>query len=157
MQRSELGNVDCSIAQTLNVVGDFWSFLILRNCFRGMRTFDAFQRDLDISTSMLTVRLKKLTAEGVLTRTQSKSDGRSFEYRLTDRGHDLYPIVVAMLQWGEKWKPGDQGPRLELFDKTTGQPIKGVHVLSGDNRPLNARDVVARGGVSDNQDIHKAL
>ena len=146
MQRSDLKHMDCSVAQTLNILADHWSFLILRNCFHGMRNFDAFQSDLGISPSLLSTRLKHMTKSGILDRRQSARDGRAFEYRLTEQGLELYPIIVAMMQWGDKWAPGGTGPRLELLERATGLPIQGTAVLAQDGRHLSATDVVATPG-----------
>ncbi|MFN3579698.1 MAG: winged helix-turn-helix transcriptional regulator [Pseudomonas sp.] len=132
---------ECSVTKALDIVGDWWALMILRNAFHGMRTFDAFQRQLGVSTSVLSARLKTMTAAGVLKKVPSTLDGRSFEYRLTPCGHDLYPVLVALMQWGEKWRPDQRGTRMLLLEKATGQPIKGVEVLSASGQPLKPWEV----------------
>ena len=104
-----MAEIDCSVAQTLSVIGEWWTLMILRNAFHGMRTFDAFREHLGISTSVLSDRLKTLTDAGIFRKAQSPTDGRSFEYRLTAKGMDLYPILVGMVQWGEKHMPSRRG------------------------------------------------
>ena len=146
MPRSSFDHMDCSVAQTLEVIGEWWTLLILRNAFHGMRTFDAFQQQLDISSSVLSSRLKKLTDAGILEKQQSSTDGRYFEYRLTESGFDIYPIIVSLMEWGEKWNPSPQGRRINLIEKATGKPVKGVAVLSAKGKPLHAREVVAVAG-----------
>ena len=141
MSRSSIADIDCSVAQTLEVVGEWWTLLILRNVFHGVRTFDAFQEQLQISSSVLSARLKKLTDAGVLVRRQSKTDRRSFEYRLTEAGLELYPIFVALMQWGDRWRPNGRGQRVELCDKATGRPIAGAMVMTEDGRALHAWEV----------------
>lgn len=141
MPRLSQHHDDCSVTQALDIVGDWWALLILRNAFHGMRTFDAFQKQLDISTSVLSARLKTMTEAGVLKKVPSAADGRSFEYRLTPCGLDLYPVLVALMQWGEKWRPNDKGQRMILLEKATGQPVQGVEVLSASGKPLKAWDV----------------
>lgn len=141
MPRSSLADIDCAIAQSLDIVSEWWMLLILRNAFHGMRTFDAFREHLEISPSVLSSRLKKLTDAGILERRPSGTDGRSHEYRLTERGYDLYPILVALNDWGEKWAPSPHGRRMELIEKATGEPIRGAVVLSRDGRPLMPWDV----------------
>lgn len=141
MPNVSLAGMNCAVARTLEVVGDWWTLLILRNAFHGMRTFDAFRQQLGISTSVLSARLKTLTEAGVLERRRSAADGRSYEYRLTECGHDIYPVIVALMDWGEKWSPDPRGRRLDLVEKATGQPIAGIAVLSSDGRPLAPRDI----------------
>lgn len=136
-----LRNVNCGVAQTLDVVGEWWTLMILRNAFLGMRTFDALQDNLGMSTSVLSARLRKLTEAGLLERRQSASDGRSFEYTLTDKGLDLYPVVVGLMQWGEKHAPEPRGPRMKLVERATGRPVQGAQVVSEDGRTLDAREV----------------
>lgn len=132
---------DCGVAQALNVVGEWRTFLIVRNLFNGMRTFDALQSHLGISTSVLSARLKTLSEAGVIVKRPDPRDGRSHEYRLTEKGLDLYPILIALLQWGEKWTPNGKGLRLQLVDRETGQPIRTLAVTSQDGRTLGPRDV----------------
>lgn len=146
MPRNSFEHIDCSIAQTLDVIGDRWTLLVIRNAFHGMRTFDALQDHLGLSSSVLADRLKKLTDSGVLERRSSPEDGRSVEYRLTDKGFDLYPLLVAIMDWGEKHIPNGRGARIKRHEKSTGKPIKRVAVLSQDGRQLKARDVEVRPG-----------
>jgi DNA-binding HxlR family transcriptional regulator len=138
--------MDCSVAQTLELIGEWWTLLILRNAFHGMRTFDEFQKQLGISTSVLSARLKKLTDAGVLSRQSSKHDGRSVEYRLTEKGLELYPIMISLMQWGDKWRPNGRGLRLDLRERKTGRRIAGVRVVSANGEPLGPRDVEVRAG-----------
>lgn len=134
-------NVNCSIARTLAVVGDRWTGLILRNAFHGMQTFDAFLDHLKVSPSVLSNRLQRLVDDGILKKQKARHDGRSFDYRLTEAGVDLYPVVVSMMDWGDKWRPSDKGTRLHLLERETGQPIAGTKVLASDGRELTAYDV----------------
>tara|TARA_R110000868_G_scaffold6865_10_gene38166 strand:+ start:6980 stop:7432 length:453 start_codon:yes stop_codon:yes gene_type:complete len=149
--------MDCSVAQTLDIVGEWWSLLILRNAFHGMRTFDAFQKQLDISSSVLSVRLKKLTEAGVLIKVPCSDDKRSFEYRLTPAGMDLYPVLIGLMQWGEKWRPNTRGQRMVLLEKATGKPLQGVEVLSADGRPLKAWQVQPVAGPGADEHVHELI
>ena len=146
MSRSSLSGVDCGVAQALDIIGEWWTLLILRNAFHGMRTFDAFQEHLGISSSVLSARLKTLCEAGVLEKLPSEHDGRSFEYRLTERGLDLYPVLAGLVLWGEKWFPNGRGTRTQLLDKRTGKPVDGVHVLARDGTRLGPRDVTPVAG-----------
>lgn len=138
--------MDCSVAQTLELIGEWWTLLILRNAFHGMRTFDELQKQLGISTSVLSARLKKLSDAGVLSRQASVRDGRSVEYRLTKKGLELYPIMISLMQWGDKWRPNGRGRRLDLRERKTGHRIAGVRVVSAEGEPLEPWDVEVRAG-----------
>ncbi|MEA3077415.1 MAG: hypothetical protein QOF60_2323 [Actinomycetota bacterium] len=113
----------CSIARTLEVIGDRWTLLILRDAFKGVRRFDDLQRDLGIARNILTDRLQKLVDHGVLTRTPYQSRPERFEYRLTPKGRDLSPALVALMHWGDKWLAEDGRPPLVLTHKRCGQPV----------------------------------
>lgn len=146
MAGKSLRDIDCAISQTLAVVGEWWTLMIVRNAFHGMRTFDAFQEDLGVSTSVLAARLKTLTEANIFRREQSEVDGRSFEYILTEKGKDLYPLIIAMKDWGEKWYPNKRGARIDLLEKSTGKPIRGAAVLASDGRVLDPREVLPVAG-----------
>lgn len=113
----------CSIARTLEVIGDRWTMLILRDAFRGVRRFDDIQRDLGIARNILTDRLQKLVDRGVLTRTPYQDRPVRYEYRLTPKGRDLSPALVALMRWGDKWLAEDGRPPLVLTHKTCGEPV----------------------------------
>jgi DNA-binding HxlR family transcriptional regulator len=115
--------------------------LILRNAFYGMRSFDGFQKQLGISPSVLSQRLRHLIEEGILTKNRCPNDGRQFEYRLTEAALELYPVLIALMQWGEKWRPNPEGPRIILKEKVTDRPVRGVFLLSEEGKCLSARDV----------------
>lgn len=153
MKASEIGTINCGVAQTLAVIGDRWTMMILRNAFYGMRTFEAFQDHLDISTSVLSDRLNRLIKEGVMVRVPSSQDGRSTHYRLTEKGIDLYPVMVALKGWGEKHSPNPKGKRLILVERGTGTPIKGVAVLTEDGREVTARQVTPLPGPAIDPDL----
>ena len=141
MSKSSFSNMNCAIAQTLERVGEWWTLLILRNAFCGMARFDDFHEHLGISTNILSNRLAHLTEAGILKREISKADARSFEYKLTPMGLSLYPILIAMTEWGEKWVPHSKGPRVRLLERNTNRPIKGVVIQSSEGRPLSPFDV----------------
>lgn len=92
----------CSVAKTVEVVGERWTVLILREAFLGVRRFDHIQRDLGIARNILSDRLGKLVAHGILERRQYSERPARFEYRLTDRGRDLHPVIVTLMAWGDK-------------------------------------------------------
>ena len=133
--------MNCSLAQTLQVVGERWTLLILRDAFFGCRRFEEFQRSLGIARNILTIRLKQLVDEGILQRT-AVSGGR-FEYTLADKGHDLQPVLLALTQWGDRHKPNPKGARLQFVDRATELPIATIAVHGSDGRVLHPRDVKA--------------
>lgn len=96
-------NRACSIARTLTVTGDWWSGLVIRECFFGTRRFDDFQRRLDIAPNILSGRLRRLVELGILAKVQYETWPTRHEYRLTERGVDLYHVPLAMLTWGRRW------------------------------------------------------
>ncbi|HUF32546.1 MAG TPA: helix-turn-helix domain-containing protein [Acidimicrobiales bacterium] len=114
---------DCSIARTLEVIGDRWTLLILRDAFRGVRRFDAFQRDLGIARNLLANRLGKLVDHGVMERRRYQTRPERYEYRLTPKGIDLSPALVALMRWGDKHLSPDDGPPLDLVHGRCGDVL----------------------------------
>ena len=111
MKRTTLADQPCSIARTLDVAGEWWSPLILRDVAYGVRRFAAIQEDLGISANVLADRLDTLVAEGLLQRSVYQQRPERHEYRLTEKGADLIPALLALMQWGDRWAwEGAQGP-----------------------------------------------
>jgi DNA-binding HxlR family transcriptional regulator len=103
---------DCSVARALEVVGERWTILILRDAFRGVHRFDDFQRSLGVARNVLHTRLRRLVEEGLLERRRYQDHPPRHEYRLTDRGDDLWPVLLALMQWGDRHRSeGDPAPR----------------------------------------------
>ena len=113
---------ECSIAGTLEIIGDRWTILILRDAFRGVRRFDEIQHDLGIARNVLTDRLTKLVDHGILEKRQYQDRPARFEYRLTPKGVDLSPALVAIMRWGDKHIAGDDVPTVLVHD-TCGKPL----------------------------------
>lgn len=142
MARKRFDDSSCSVARALNEVGDWWSLLIVLQAMYGTRRFVDFQQQLGIAKNILCDRLARLVDNDVLRKVDVGEHGSRFEYRLTDKGRDLFPVVVALRQWGDKWNPApDQAP-LDLRDRATGQPIQPVTVQNADGDPLSIRDVL---------------
>lgn len=108
--------LDCSIAATLAFVGDRWTLLILRDAFRGVRRFGDFCADLGIARNILTDRLDKLVASGILAKVPYQERPLRHEYRLTDKGRDLSPALVALMRWGDRWAVEGGPPTLLVHD-----------------------------------------
>ena len=141
MRWNELDAEECSIARTLSVVGDRWTLLILRECFMRVRRFDQFQERLKITRHVLANRLKKLVNEGVLTRVAYQERPERFEYRLTAKGLDLYPVMMSLVHWGDVHMAGADGPPILHHHKTCDHVFEPVVTCSECNEPLDARQV----------------
>ncbi len=141
MQRTDFSQANCPIARTLDLVGEWWSLLIIREAFLGVTRYDDFQRRLGISRNALTDRLKKLVDGGVLARQPVAAGARREEYVLTKMGDDLVTVVVAMLQWGDRWliMPGE--PLSRMVETATGHPVATLAVTSSDGRRLARADL----------------
>lgn len=137
--RSE--TMECSVARAVEVLGDPWSFLVLRELFFGVRRFEEMQRHIGIARTSLSLRLTHLTEQGVLERRQYSNRPPRFEYKLTKAGLDFYPTIVALLQWGDKWALGPNGPPLLLFHRPCGSPLSAQLRCSSCLETIDAREV----------------
>jgi DNA-binding HxlR family transcriptional regulator len=139
MRRTSFADLDCSIAQTLEVVGEWWTLMILRDAFQGVRRFDDFQVDLGIARNILTQRLQRLVDEGILERRRYQTQPERFEYRLTEKGIDLYPVLISLMRWGDRWAVGSGGPPVLLTHAECGH--EGLPVMScvGCGEEIDAR------------------
>jgi DNA-binding HxlR family transcriptional regulator len=120
-----------------------------------MTRFDEFQQHLGIGTNVLSQRLRRLTDEDILIRTTAPDDGRAFEYRLTEKGLALYPILIAMTEWGEKWVSNPKGARIKLVERSTGKPIAGIRVQSASGRALQPQEIAAVAGPAADAKMHE--
>lgn len=112
-----------SVERTLTQIGDAWTFLILREAYFGVRRFDGFLNGTGAAPGILTGRLRKLVANGLLERRQYTARPPRFEYRLSAKGLDLYPVIVLMMQWGDRWLADDRGPPIQLIHRSCGRAI----------------------------------
>ena len=117
MRRTSFAGMNCSVAGALEIVGEWWTFLVLRDAFLGVRRFEDFQRRLGIARNVLTARLQTLVSHGILERRLYQVRPERFEYRLTDKGLELHPILVSLMQWGDKWGGVAAAPPMELVHK----------------------------------------
>ena len=131
----------CSIARSLTVLGERWTFLILREAFYGVRRFSDIQRNLGIARNILSTRLQSLVAAGVLERTPYMEDPPRFEYRLTAAGRDLYPSIVTLMRWGDRHLVGDEGPPVVLRHNACGHTADPLLVCSHCHEELHPREV----------------
>ena len=129
--------IDCGLPQALEVMGERWSFMILRASFNGLKHFEEFLSELGIARNILSNRLAKLVEHGILKREPCEDDRRKVEYRLTDKGFDLLPAMIALRQWGQKYGSEFVAEDPVLVDEIDRLPIGPVSMLSHDGRILD--------------------
>jgi DNA-binding HxlR family transcriptional regulator len=138
----ELATMQCSIARTLDAIGDRWSLLIIRDAFYGVRRFDDFQRELGVARNVLTDRLQKLVDREVLERRQYQDKPPRFEYRLTERGRDLVGVVLVMMRWGDRWTSEGDAP-VTIIHTTCGHATQPVVACSECGDELRLDELLA--------------
>ncbi|HEX6590610.1 MAG TPA: helix-turn-helix domain-containing protein [Moraxellaceae bacterium] len=146
MKWQNVGEMPCSVARSLAILGDRWTLLILRNAFLGIRRFDDFQSGLGVTRHVLAGRLTRLVEAGVLKKESYQNNPPRYEYGLTEMGRDLYPVLLALTAWGDKWLDEGRGAPLEYFHKSCGQKFKPVTVCSECREPVQPRDVAPMAG-----------
>lgn len=141
MPKNKLNDLNCSIANALDLIGEWWTILILREAFFGTRRFEDFQLHLGIARNILTARLRKLCDSGVLERVPVKAGAKRQEYQLTKMGRDLQPTLIALTQWGDRWLHTSDGAPVKFIERASGEEIADIAVLSKDGRELKAREL----------------
>ena len=136
---------NCSIAKSLELIGERWTMLIVREVFLGNRRFDEIATRLNIARNVLTARLTRLVDEGVLTKVRYQERPERFEYRLTEKGIDLWPVIVSLLQFGDRYYAPD-GPPVVLTHEECGGHVDAHRICDTCGKRLTARDVVGRAG-----------
>ena len=131
--------LSCPIPAAVELIGEKWAFLILRGAFNGLHHFEEFQAGLGIARNILSDRLGKMVAGGILERAADPEDRRRVIYSLTPKGEGLLPLVLAMRQWGDDWGYGTM--KVVLADKRDGKPVKKICVLAHDGRELKLQDL----------------
>jgi DNA-binding HxlR family transcriptional regulator len=142
MKYKTFDHMNCSLAQTLDVIGERWTLLILRDAFFGVRKFSRFQEHLGIARNVLASRLSRLVDEGILEKA-SRLEGGHPEYLLTEKGLALQPVLLAMTHWGDEYKPNPKGKRLSFIERETELPIRRMSAISADGRSLSPRQIKA--------------
>jgi DNA-binding HxlR family transcriptional regulator len=146
MKRTSFGSWPCSIARTVDLIGDWWTPLVLREMFMGARRFEEIQEALSIGRNVLTMRLRRLVADGLLTRRKYQDRPERFEYLITEKAAELFPVLLAMLRWGDKWLDGGKGPPLLLRHKGCGQITHVESVCQHCREELRLESVLAEPG-----------
>jgi DNA-binding HxlR family transcriptional regulator len=143
MRKTSFAGMNCSIAQTLEIIGEWWTLLIIRDCFLGIRRFDDFVERLGIARNVLTSRLDTLVDAGILER-RAYDEGRGrYDYLLTDKGRALWPVLTAVRQWGDEWVLGEGHEPMVLEHKACNHLTNAVLVCDHCHEPLDARAVRA--------------
>lgn len=130
---------NCPVARPLDAIGDWWSMLIIRDAFEGKRRFGEFQKSIGVAKNILTVRLRNLVAHEILEVVPADDGSAYHDYVLTEKGRDLFPVLIALRQWGEKYffAPDEACP--ELVDRVTGEPVQ-LELRAQDGRLLGPGD-----------------
>ncbi len=123
-------DLNCSVARPLSFLGERWALLVLRDLFLGRRRFDEIQESLGVASNVLSQRLATLVEEGIAERRRYSEHPERFEYRLTEKGRDLQPVLLAMLAWGDRYTAGPEGPPLETVHDECGQAFHMVPTCS---------------------------
>jgi DNA-binding HxlR family transcriptional regulator len=144
MKRTGFATWPCSIARSVDLLGDWWTPLVLREAFLGVRRFDDMQRSLGIGRNVLTQRLKRLVDEGMLDRVRYQEKPDRYEYVLTEKGRDFYPVLAAMSAWGDRWLSGDEGPPVIFHHKPCDHDMSAKVVCSECGEEIKVRDVRVR-------------
>jgi DNA-binding HxlR family transcriptional regulator len=137
---------NCSIARTLSVLGERWALLVLRELFLGRRRFDQMQAELGIATNVLSQRLSALVEEGIAERRRYSDHPERFEYRLTEKGRELQPVMLAFLRWGDSHKAGRTGPPVETVHTECGHAFHMVPTCSHCGEQVKPHEVHLRLG-----------
>jgi len=146
MTRTSLQDFNCSLARTVDLIGDKWSLLILRDAFYGYSQFSDFRNRLGITPTVLTARLQALTNAGILQRDQVREGIDRHHYRLTAKGRDLLPTIISLVQWGDKWIFEEEGPPIVLRNRQTGNALARMEVCDSAGKVLAPRNVTFEAG-----------
>lgn len=146
MKRTPFADWPCSVARTVDILGDWWTPLVLRESYLGVRRFDDFQHRLGIGRNILTQRLGRLVDEGLLARRPYQERPLRHEYVLTDKGRDFYPVMAAITRWGDAWLDGGEGPPVILHHTRCDHDMHAEVVCSECGEPIEVREVRARPG-----------
>lgn len=144
VKRTSHQDTPCGVARPLDAIGDGWSLLIVRDAFAGLRRFGEFQASLGLAKNILAARLRMLVAHGIMEVAPATDGGAYQEYVLTAKGRALFPVLVALRQWGDAFFFETEEARARLLDRKTGRPLERIEVRSQEGRPLAPEDTVVQ-------------
>ncbi|KAF0865738.1 helix-turn-helix domain-containing protein [Pseudomonas sp. LD120] len=140
VKRTRLQDAECPVARSLDAIGDWWSLLIVRDAFDGIRRFGEFQRNLGMAKNILAARLRTLVEHGVF-EVVPASDGSAYqEYVLTEKGKGLFPLIIGLRQWGEAFFYEEGEAHSRMLDRETGEPLPALELRTADGRVLGPED-----------------
>jgi len=157
MKRVSFDAMSCSIAQALEIIGEWWTPLIIRDVSLGLRRFEQIQGDLGISRNILTDRLNKLVEDGILYRTNIAASGTRCDYRLTEKGLDFLPVLMTLMAWGDKWVEQPDGPYTELVHTTCDHVTHPHLVCDHCGEAITPQTTRSRAGAAFAHDPHHPL
>jgi DNA-binding HxlR family transcriptional regulator len=146
VSRKRFDDMPCSIARTLDLVGDWWTLLVIREAFLGVRRFSQFHDHLGIARNILTDRLRRLVADGILVKQPKEPPRRGTEYRLTEKGRDLWAVLTALRLWGDRWVYGAGKEPLIVRERQGGAAVAQLLPADAAGCPLDPRRLVALPG-----------
>ena len=141
VKRTSFETAECPVARSLDVLGDWWSLLIIRDAFLGIRRFSELQKNLGCAKNILAARLRALVDQDIL-KTAPASDGSAYqEYVLTPKGRGVFPVLVALRQWSEEFSDGAEGFATLMVDRANGRPVRKLELRAQDGRLLGNGDI----------------
>ena len=146
MGRKRFDRMNCGIAQALEALGDWWTLLIVRDAFFGVRRFGDFQRSLGIAKNILSDRLQHLVEHDIFERVDIGVEGERFEYQLTPKGEALLTVLTAMREWSDEWVYGRGNEPVIVRERSTGKRIAKLRVSASDGTPLTRRELLMEAG-----------
>jgi len=146
MSRRRFNKMNCAVAQALDQIGDWWTLLIVREAFYGKTSFSAFQRNLGIARNILANRLAHLVRKGILARRRVRPGVDRHSYHLTAKGRDLLPLLITLMQWGDRWVVGSGSEPIRILDAEHRKQIRRIEIISTDGRPLSIEQLRFRPG-----------
>ncbi|GID04560.1 transcriptional regulator [Pseudomonas sp. 008] len=142
VKRTSMQGAECPVARSLDAIGDWWSLLIVRDAFDGLRRFGEFQRNLGMAKNILSARLRTLVAHGIFDLVPA-SDGSAYqEYVLTEKGQGLFPLIIGLRQWGEAFFYEAGEAHSQVVDRENGRPVRPLELRAEDGRLLGPQDCV---------------
>jgi DNA-binding HxlR family transcriptional regulator len=157
MARKRFDRMNCGIAQALEAFGDWWTLLIIRDAFFGVRRFGDFQRSLGIAKNVLSARLQHLVDHGIFERVDVGTEGERYEYRLTEKGDALLTVLTALREWSDEWVFGRGKEPVVVRDRRSGRRISKLRITDADGAPLGRRDLRTEPGPGASSDTIRRL
>jgi len=146
MSRTRYDDMNCSVARSLDVLGDWWTLLIVRDAFFGARRFGDFERSLGIAKNVLANRLQNLVDNGIFEKIDVGERGTRFEYRLTEKRADLLTVLSALRDWGDRWVYGEGHEPIVVRERETGERVPALRVRNAQGKELGTRDLRTEAG-----------